>query len=111
MEQPFYRDRLAAHGLDVLVPEAADRDLVPRIIYDELVRGVTREESRAACRGVIERLVTAGAEGVVYGCTEFELLVGEADSAVPVFPTTRLHAEAAADFALGVRPLPAAPRS
>ncbi|GHE77368.1 aspartate racemase [Amycolatopsis deserti] len=111
MEQPFYRDRLAAHGLDVLVPGPADRDLVHRIIYDELVHGVVREESRAAYRGVIERLVAAGADGVVYGCTEIELLVGPADSTVPTFPTTRLHAEAAADFAMGVRPLPAAPVS
>ncbi|GAB3562731.1 aspartate/glutamate racemase family protein [Amycolatopsis endophytica] len=109
MEQPFYRDRLAAHGLDVLVPGPDDRDLVHRVIYDELVLGVVREESRAAYRGVIARLVEAGADAVIYGCTEIELLVGPGDSEAPTFPTTRLHAEAAADFALGLRPLPPSP--
>jgi aspartate racemase len=107
MSQPFYRERLAAHGLDVLVPDAGDRDLVHRVIYDELVLGVVKPESREAYRGVIARLVEAGAEGVIYGCTEIELLVGPGDSAVPTFPTTRLHAEAAVDYALGKAPLPA----
>ncbi|MFJ1760977.1 aspartate/glutamate racemase family protein [Amycolatopsis sp. NPDC088138] len=107
MSQPFYRDRLAAHGLDVLVPDEGDRDLVHRVIYDELVLGVVKPESREAYRGVIARLVEAGAEGVIYGCTEIELLVGPEDSAVPTFPTTRLHAEAAVDYALGKAPLPA----
>ncbi|MEQ0561899.1 aspartate/glutamate racemase family protein [Amycolatopsis sp. NEAU-NG30] len=109
MGQPFYRDRLAAHGLDVLVPDAGDRDLVHRIIYDELVHGVVKPESREAYRGVIARLVEAGAEGVIYGCTEIELLVGAEDSPVPTFPTTRLHAEAAVDYALGTTSLPFSP--
>ena len=108
MAQPFYRDRLAAHGLDVLVPGPDDQDLVHRVIYDELVLGVVKPESRAAYREVIARLVKAGAEGVIYGCTEIELLVGPEDSAVPTFPTTRLHAEAAVDYALGRASLPAA---
>ena len=107
MAQPFYRDRLASHGLEVLVPGPDDRDLVHRVIYDELVLGVVTEESRAAYREVIARLVGAGAEGVIYGCTEIELLVGPEDSAVPTFPTTRLHAEAAVDYALGMASLPA----
>ena len=107
MAQPFYRDRLASHGLEVLVPGPDDRDLVHRVIYDELVLGVVTEESRAAYREVIARLVDAGAEGVIYGCTEIELLVGPEDSAVPTFPTTRLHAEAAVDYALGMASLPA----
>lgn len=106
MSQPFYRDRLAAHGLEVLVPAQEDRELVHRVIYAELVHGVVRAESRAAYRGVIRRLVDAGAEGVIYGCTEIELLVGPDDSPVPTFPTTRLHAEAAVDYALGRRDLP-----
>ncbi|MFJ7216450.1 aspartate/glutamate racemase family protein [Amycolatopsis sp. NPDC098790] len=109
MGQPFYRDRLAAHGLDVLVPGAEDRDLVHRVIYDELVLGVVEETSRQAYREVIARLVEAGAEGIIYGCTEIELLVGPDDSPVPTFPTTSLHADAAVDFALGKAPLPAAP--
>lgn len=100
MEQDFLRDRLAGHGLTVLVPEAADRATVHRIIYDELCLGVVTEESRQAYREVIARLVAAGAEGVILGCTEIELLVDHTDSAVPVFPTTRLHVEAALAAAL-----------
>jgi aspartate racemase len=100
MEQPFYRDRLAGHGLEVWVPGQEDRALVHRVIYDELCLGVVREESRSAYRRVIEGLVSRGAEGVVLGCTEIELLIGEEDSPVPVFPTTRLHAEAAVEMAL-----------
>ncbi|WP_406304694.1 aspartate/glutamate racemase family protein [Streptomyces sp. NBC_00885] len=103
MEQDFYRDRLAGHGLDVLTPDAEGRALVHRVIYEELCLGVVREESRAAYQDVIARLVAAGAEGVVLGCTEIELLIGEKDSPVPVFPTTRLHVEAAVDAALGGR--------
>lgn len=95
MEQDFYRDRLAGHGFTVLVPPAEDRDEVHRIIYAELCVGVVREESRQVYRGVITRLVDAGAEGIVLGCTEIELLIDAADSPVPVFPTTRLHVEAA----------------
>ncbi|WP_460460340.1 aspartate/glutamate racemase family protein [Angustibacter peucedani] len=100
MEQPFYRDRLARHGLAVLVPDDDDRALVHRVIYDELCQGVVSESSREAFRRVIVRLVDAGAEGVVLGCTEIELLVGADDSPVPVFPTTQLHVEAAVDLAL-----------
>jgi aspartate racemase len=100
MSQPFYADRLATHGLDVLVPSEQDQATVHRIIYDELCVGVVREESAEAYRQVIRRLVEAGAEGVIYGCTEIELLVGPQDSPVPVFPTTRLHVEAAVDRAL-----------
>ncbi|MFD9736525.1 aspartate/glutamate racemase family protein [Umezawaea sp. NPDC059074] len=100
MEQSFYRDRLAGHGLRVLVPEVDDRALVHRVIYDELCVGVVREASRDAYREVIERLVKEGAQGIVLGCTEIELLISPNDSPVPVFPTTRLHVEAAVDLAL-----------
>jgi amino-acid racemase len=104
MEQGFLRDRLTGHGLSVIVPPADDRAVVHRIIYDELCLGVVTEESRQACRDVIARLVGAGAEGVILGCTEIELLVGQSDSPVPVFPTTRLHVEAAVEAALAPRP-------
>jgi aspartate racemase len=102
MEEPFYRDRLRAHGLTVLVPEPGDRAMIHRIIYDELCRGIVREDSRQAYRGAIDRLVAAGAQGVVLGCTEIELLIGADDVPVPVFATTRLHVEAAVDAALQV---------
>ncbi len=103
MEQSFYRDRLARHGLEVVVPSATDRMVVHRIIYEELCMGVIREESREAHRAIIDRLVAAGAEGVVLGCTELELLVRADDAPVPVFATTRLHAAAAVDLALASR--------
>ena len=101
MEQDFYRDRLASHGPTVLIPPADDRAEVHRIIYDELCLGQVREQSRQIYRDVIARLAEAGAEGVVLGCTEIELLISATDSPIPVFPTTRLHVEAAVDVSLG----------
>lgn len=101
MEQDFYKGRLTdRHGLDVLIPEAEDRALVHRIIYEELVLGIVREESRAAYAGVIARLIDRGAEAVILGCTEIMLLVRPEDSAVPLYDTTTLHARAAVDRAL-----------
>lgn len=112
MEQDFYTGRLAEHGLDVLVPDADERADVHRIIYEELVVGIVTEPSRQRYREVIDSLVARGAQGVILGCTEIELLVGPADSPVPVFPTTRLHAEAAVDHALsGFSPEAAAAKS
>jgi aspartate racemase len=101
MEQPFYADRLRSHGIDVLVPERDDLALVHDVIYDELVLGVVRAQSREAYVDVVRRLVERGAGGVVLGCTEIELLIGPDDVDVPVFATTALHARAAVDFALG----------
>lgn len=100
MEGGFYVERLASKGIRAQVPDAVDRELVHRVIYDELCLGVVRDESRAAYQGVIERLVARGAQGIILGCTEIELLIGAGDSPVPVFPTTRLHAEAAVAAAL-----------
>ncbi|WJN60709.1 aspartate/glutamate racemase family protein [Pseudomonas sp. SO81] len=102
MEQPFYRERLESrHGIQVLVPDEADRQLVHRVIYEELCLGTVRETSRQAYREVIARLVAQGAQAVILGCTEIGLLVGDTDAAVPLFDTTLLHARAAADQALG----------
>lgn len=100
MEQDFYRARLERHGLDVVIPEAADREVVHRVIYDELVRGVVRPESKRAYLDLIHRLLERGATGVIAGCTEIELLVRPDDVAVPYFATTALHAIAAVDAAL-----------
>ncbi|MEU6796918.1 aspartate/glutamate racemase family protein [Nonomuraea wenchangensis] len=100
MEQPFYRDRLAAHGFDVVVPRREQRELVHRVIFDELVRGVLRESSRDAFARIIADLAAGGAEGVILGCTEIELLITDKDTPVPLLPSARLHAEAAAGFAL-----------
>lgn len=100
MEQDFYRDRLGSHDLAVVVPDADDRAMVHRVIFEELCLGVVREQSRKDYIAVIERLVDQGAQGIILGCTEIELLIGQADSAVPVFATTRLHVEAAVEAAL-----------
>ena len=103
MEHTFYRDRLAAHGLDVLVPDAEDRATIHRIIYEELCLGLIKDESRVAYQDVIARLVDAGAGGIILGCTEIELLITAAECPVPVFPTTRIHVEAGVDAALAGR--------
>jgi aspartate racemase len=98
MDQPFYRERLESHGLRVLLPSTEDRATVHRIIYDELCVGVVRDESRRAYQDVIGRF--DGAEGVILGCTEIELLITQDDVPLPVFPTTRLHVEAAVERAI-----------
>ena len=100
MRQESYRARMAAHGVSLLVPGEAQRELVHRVVYEELCVGVVEERSRAAFRDVIAGLVRAGAQGVVLGCTELELLVGQEDSPVPLFPTARLHVAAAVERAL-----------
>ena len=108
MEQAFYRGRLEARGLDVMVPDEPDRSAVHDVIYEELVQGVVTDESRDRYLVVIANLVERGAAGVIAGCTEIELLVGPDDvatagpdgGALPYFPTTRLHAEALVRLAL-----------
>ncbi len=100
MEHDFYRGRLESEGLDVRVPDAPDRTIVHDVIFEELVRGDVREESRRRFVEIIERMVEDGAQGVIAGCTEIELLVRPEDVPCPYFPTTSLHAEAAVDAAL-----------
>jgi aspartate racemase len=101
MEQDFYRGRLAErHGLEVLIPAEPDLSLVHTIIYEELCRGRVLDRSRQAYRRVISDLEHAGAEGIIYGCTEIDLLVGPDDASVPVFDSTRIHVEAAVEWAL-----------
>jgi aspartate racemase len=100
MEGDFYRDRLAAHGFEVIIPELEQRLLIDRVIFDELVRGVLKESSREAYGTIVADLAARGAQGVILGCTEIELLISEKDTGIPVFPSARLHAEAAVNFAL-----------
>lgn len=100
MTEPFYAQRLVTHGLDVVVPEEADRHRLDRAIFDELCRGVLSDNTRTALRSVLARLVERGAEAVVLGCTELELLLGPDDCAAPLLPTARLHVKAAVDAAL-----------
>jgi len=101
MEGDFYRKRLSERfGLNVLIPEEADRERVHNTIYGELVKGVINPESRRAFQDIIKKLEAKGAQGVILGCTEIPLLVKQADVAIPVFDTSRIHAEAAVDWAL-----------
>ena len=100
MQQRFFVDRLESHGVRVVVPQPQRHDVVDRIIYRELVRGKVLDASRATVVSVVDELWDAGAEGVVLGCTELELLVKQADCEIPVFPSTTLHVEAALDAAL-----------
>ena len=100
MSRAFFTDRIAGHGLEVIVPEASRHDEVNAIIYDELVHGKVSDASRRTVVKLIEDLWEGGTGGVILGCTEIELLLGPDDVDVPVFATTRLHALAAVDFAL-----------
>jgi aspartate racemase len=105
MEQDFYVGRLRElHGLDVLVPDEPDRRIVHDVIYQELCVGVIADDSRSQYQRIIADLADRGAEGILLGCTEIDLLVGPQDSPVPVFDTTRLHAHRAVDLALGSEP-------
>lgn len=101
MEQDFYRSRLEAHGLEVLLPNADDRADVHRIIYQELCMGNVSQESRARYIAIMLHLVGQGAEAIILGCTEIVMLVGDVDVGVPLFDTTTIHAHAAVAFALG----------
>jgi len=102
MEEDFYRGRLAErHGLEVLIPSEAEREIVDHVIYEELCAGKIVAASREDYRCVMAHLAEQGAQGIVLGCTEIGLLVGDEDSPVPLFDTTRIHAVAAAEYALG----------
>ncbi len=100
MEQPFYGDALAENSIVALIPEAEDREFINRTVYEELVVGTVDERSRQAFLRIIDRLVARGAEGIILGCTEIPLLVRPTDCTVPLFDSTRIHAEAALDEAL-----------
>jgi aspartate racemase len=101
MEEDFYKGRLVNnHSLTVLIPEEQERESIHRVIYDELVLGEINPESKAEYVQIMDRLVQSGAEGIILGCTEIGLLVHQEDSPVPLFDTTRIHAEAAVEYAL-----------
>lgn len=100
MEKAFYRDRLASLGLPSLTPEKDDRDRLHAIIYDELCQGVILEESRRVVLEIIARGRDAGADGIIFGCTEIGLLLNPAGMPLPTVDTAVAHAEAAVDFAL-----------
>jgi len=101
MEEEFYKGRLVdKHGLDVIIPDDEEREIVHRVIFDELVLGQIKPASREQYVRIIAHLAGEGAEGIILGCTEIGLLVGDQDSPVPLFDTTRIHAVAAVEYAL-----------
>jgi aspartate racemase len=101
MERDFYRGRLLdMHGLSTIIPDETARQMVHRIIYEELCEGIVRPESKRDYVAEVEHLRRQGADGVILGCTEITMLIGQADFDIPVFDTTWLHSEAAMDFAL-----------
>jgi aspartate racemase len=101
MEQDFYKGRLIDnHDLEVLTPDSPEREAIHRVIYDELCLGIVKQASREKCLTIMEELAQAGAEGIILGCTEIELLVHDGDSPVPLFPTAKIHAIAAVEYAL-----------
>lgn len=101
MEEEFYKGRLSQqYGLQVHIPNAQEREVIHRVIYDELVVGEIKQHSKEQYLGIIERMLAQGAEGVILGCTEIGLLIHKQDSRVPMFDTTRIHAEAAVEYAL-----------
>ncbi len=101
MEEEFYANRLRQqHGLQVDIPNQAERDLVHEVIYQELCAGIVSEDSRARYRRIMQNMVTQGAQGIILGCTEIALLVSPEDASVPMFDTCKIHAEYAVDFAL-----------
>jgi len=101
MEEEFYKGRLSRkYGLNVSIPNAAEREIVHRVIYEELVLGKIVPRSKEQYLGIMERMVDQGAEGIILGCTEIGLLIHQEDSEVPLFDTTRIHAEAAVEYAL-----------
>jgi len=101
MEQPFYVEHLARHGIECVIPDEVDRAEVHRMIFDELCKGHFDCASRKRAQAIIQRQIARGAEGVVLGCTELPLILSKTDVGVPLFDTTELHALAAVDFALG----------
>ncbi|CND97397.1 putative aspartate/glutamate racemase [Yersinia kristensenii] len=101
MEQDFYRGRLTQkHNIEVITPESEDREIINRIIYEELCLGIISETSRQEYRRIIGHLEALGAQGIIFGCTEITLLVNAQDATVPVFDTTEIHAKAAAQYAI-----------
>ena len=101
MEQPFYRDRLqTSHGITALSPDASDRAILHRVIFEELCLGRVVDASRSEARRIMGKLVGNGAQGIILGCTELAMLIGPADVSVPLFDTTAIHAQRAVDWAL-----------
>jgi len=100
MEQDFYKDRLAAHGLEVAIPPRSQREMIHHVIYQELCQGIIEPHSKQAYLKVVDGLVSAGAQAVILGCTEIGLLIQTADTSIALYDTTKIHADSAIEFML-----------
>ena len=100
MEQKFYKNRLEKQGISVLIPNTTDREVIHRVIYEELCLGIINHDSKQKYIDIVEKLIADGAEGIILGCTEIGLLIGDVTFSVPIFDTTIIHAKAAVEFAL-----------
>ena len=100
MEMDFFKDKLKAQGIETIIPEDADREFIHHTIFEELGKGILKEETRARYIAIIDKLHKKGAEGVILGCTEIPLLIKDRDYNLPLFNTTLIHCKAAVEFAL-----------
>lgn len=100
MENSFFRDKLSQAGIETVIPGDADREYIHDIIFDELTKGIFREETKNNFLGIMDKLKTQGAEGIIFGCTEIGLLINPGDYRMPVFDTTFIHSKSLVDFAL-----------
>ncbi|SPL71838.1 putative racemase [Acinetobacter stercoris] len=100
MEQDFYTSRLENQGIEVVVPDPDDRKVVHDVIYNELCLGVIKKQSQQKYAQIVDKLISSGVEGIILGCTEICMLIGDIKFSVPVFDTTAIHAKAAVDFSL-----------
>jgi aspartate racemase len=100
MENSFFKDRLLTYGIEPLIPDEADRDFIHASIFNELTKGIFKDETKQRFLAIIDKLHNAGAQGVIFGCTEIALLITQADCDVTIFDTTAIHSKAAVDFAL-----------
>jgi aspartate racemase len=101
MSQDFYRDRLASHGLEIIVPETQDQEIINDVIFNELIQGKVLESSRKKYLNIINSLVSQGAQGVILGCTEIGILIRMQDTTIPLFETVAIHAKKITEFMLG----------
>ena len=100
MENSFFKDRLSKFGIESIVPDDADKDYIHASIFNELTKGFFKDDRKNKYLDIIDKLKEGGAKGVVFGCTEFSILINPADCSIPIFDTTAIHSRAAANFAL-----------
>ena len=100
MEHPFFKDRLSQLGIDTIIPDEADKDYIHATIFDELTKGIFKDDTKNRYIEIIDKLISSGAEGVVFGSAEFSIMLNPTDCSIPIFDTIAIHSKAAVDFSL-----------